>query len=352
MKNIKVFCIFIISLIHLSCAMQNHNNENQNDKKNYDFFPSIIVGKVTSGYKVITKDSTYIFQLKNDYQQGFQQDIVGLLNKRNLFLVKQIIENTEARSRRDLYLSQSLFLMDMDKKIVDTLYELKINKNEISMTPHISKDDSLLFLFIDKTGGMSKNKIYQSPVDLVIINIENGEVKRINNFYTFHYHLIRGMGSDIVSPDNKYLVYSIFDRRFDYERHCQQAKKSNGLYIYNVKDNNHKKILDIAGKWPIWSRYNDFIAYIYQGDVYFYYFNSKNKELLYKSEDDSRVWRIQWHPSGEYIYIQSRKQSKKWIHIGPGDGSYLTSQLFDIESGEELDTGGMFDGKGSGLYWR
>lgn len=349
MKNIKVFCIFIILLIHLSCAMKNHNNENQNDKKNYDFFPSIIVGKVTSGYKVITKDSTYKFQLKNDYQQGFQQDIVGLLNKRNLLLVNQTIENKDANSRRDKYLSQSLFLMDLDKNILDTLYEMNIKKKEISMTPHVSIDDSLLFLFIDKTESMSKNKIYQYPVDLVIINIENGKIiKRINEFYPFHYHLIRGGQSDIFSSNTNYMVYSIFDDEND----NQQAKKSNGLYIYKIKDNNHRKILDIAGKFPIWSRDNNFIAYIYQGDVYFYYINSKNKELFYKSEDDSDVTGIKWHPSGKYIYIKSRKQSKKWIHIGPGDGSYLTYQLFDIESGKELDTGGMFNGIGSDFYWR
>lgn len=331
--------------------MQNHNNEIQDELNDYDLLPSMVVGKVTSGYKIITKDSTYKLQLKNDYQQGFQQEIVGLLNKRNLLLVNQTIENKNANSRVDQYLSQSLILMDLDKNIVDTLYELNLDKNELSMAPHVSKGDSLLFLFVFHIGRKSPNNKYYYPIDLVMIKINNGEIiKRINNFYAFR--LNRGCQSGIFSPFNKYLVYSISDEDFDYEKYDQQSKKSNGLYTYNIVENKHQRILDIAVNNPLWSHNGNFIAYIYQGDVYFYNINSNETDLFYRSEDDSEVRWIKWHPSGKYIFIESRKQSKRWFHIGPGDGSYLTYQLFDIENGKELDTGGMFQEIGSSFYWR
>lgn len=334
MKNIKVYCIFIILFISLACTMQ--NNTAQDVPIGKRFMPSMVVSRIAyPDYKVIQKDTTYVLSLKNNYRQGVSQRIYGILNNSNIFLMQEDIEQKKHNMTKTVH--NNLYLMDAKKNILDTLYVLKTNEGEISMSPHVTKDDSLLFLFVN-------NK------DLLIIDINSDAVKkRINNSYeAYGDELNRGDQSDIFSPESKRFVYPILKNNTKKGFNTKSA----GLYLYNIESNNNEKILDKEVINPIWSPDGKFIAYIHQGDVYFYYLNSKKEKIFHKTGEDSKVRKLKWHPSGEYIYIQSRKESKRWFHIGPGDGSYLTYQLFDIESGKELDTGGMFHEIGSSFYWR
>ena len=272
------------------------------------------------------------------------QNVWGWLNNRDLLLMHESSQDNFGNVFHD-----NLYLVDINKSIVDTVYSSDLSKGEIISGAYITPNDSILLIHLHyKPIIKDAEGWFYSPLDILVMDLENKKViDRIENFYFYNIHY-RQSPMYVFSPDGQRFVYSISDERNWYtderEKYHLLNKKDNGIYIYNLGSKENQKIND-GGVDPIWSPDGNTIAYSENKKVWFYSLKSKEKTLFYETKDNHSVVKIIWTPDGENIYILTREKTK----LNPR--GILTHRLINIKDKSETINGELMK-LGIFFYWK
>lgn len=242
------------------------------------------------------------------------QRISGWMHTKELLLMSESSQSSQGQ-----YYYQALYLIDFQKRIVDTLYSANAEAYEIMTGEYITPNDSLLLVHIlPKKSKKDTLEYLYTPLDIIVIDLnERIEIERIENFcpYSFYYYQSR---SFFTSPNGKQFVYAISDERYINQERARGNEiasfESNGVYIYDFAKRTHLKISN-HGVNPIWSPDCTTIAYYSAEKIWFYDIKDKKEVVFYEPDDGHTIVDIQWTPDGDNIYCRSRRK-RSWFSLG------------------------------------
>ncbi len=216
------------------------------------------------------------------------------LNNKDILIT---VEKHKAPNRKTTH--SNLVLLDTLGNVIRRV----VNSNEGQYVgfAYPSPNDSLLFFTTEvetkKAGG-----IFERQITINIINIKDQTiVKQISNFCK---NVNFDMAESPWSTDENRFVYSIVYKNINTEKILRvlDVHPKKGIYIYNIKEDNHIKIAE-EGYSAVWSPRGDSISFIKNNKVWLYNVISKETELLYAAEKHEQIKKIHWTPDGNYLYI-------------------------------------------------
>lgn len=276
---------------------------------------------------------TMSFKLPNS--KGFEYDIICWLNKKDVFIG---VENQQSSQRATT--NSNLVLVDTKGVLIERIHES--SAGEFVGLAYPSLTDSFLLVTTRYDNKEYADNIFYAPITLNVIDFNKRKIiTRIDNLCPrINFEMVESPWS----PDEKYFVYSVFDKRkmsTEGENEKIRFKPEDGIYIYSIDNKEHKRIIN-RGHYAIWSPKGDYIAYLIEDEVWLYNVIDSFNILLYQPELYERVKDIHWTPDGEYLFVTCPK-----YHLNKDMLFSYNEKLINITEKKPVD----FQKLDKGLNW-
>ncbi len=285
--------------IHIGLLLIIFFNSCQMNSQDFQLKGKIATKRINNDICIVySGTNTVRFKLPDN--KYFEYDIICWLNNKDAFIS---VENQQSSQRATT--NSNIVLIDTSGQIIERIHES--SPGEYVGIAYPSLSDSLLLLTTRYDNKEQVDNIFYAPISLNIIDFNKKKViKRIDNLCPrINFEMVESPWS----PDEKYFVYSVFDKRkmtIEGENEKIRFKPPNGIYIYSIEKEEYKQITD-EGHYAIWSPKGDQIAYLIEDEIWLYNVNDSTNTMFYQSELYERIKDIHWTPDGEYLFMTCPK---------------------------------------------
>lgn len=317
MKN-YIYFIFIFTLCMNACKEQNKKNGQD----------LILSGKIIIHKFPDVNGSCYLFENNKikefSLPNSSDKKYAGLswLNNSDYLIGIEYARSKTTHS--------NLVLIDTSGNIIQDI--ITTQKGHYISAPYMSPNDSLLF-FITEVESENKRALdlFIRPITINIINFKTQAiVKQLPDFCS---NLNFEVQESPWSPDGNRIVYSIHGNRnisVKGEPVHIKFECNEGVYIYNIKEDTHKKILN-KGHCAVWSPQENIIAFIAENNIWLYNLSTNRKTLLYEAVKHEQLKVIHWSPNGKFIFVVCPK------YFGNNFNMKHNEKLISVKDKKEVD---------------